>query len=69
MRTGWMMGLLAGIAPGTLYAHPSHGLSDASSWLHYLSEPIHIVLLLGVALLAVPVLRRALSAESAGRRS
>ena len=61
MRAGWMMGLLAGMAPGGLHAHPGHGGIDASSWLHHVGEPIHIVLLLGLALLAVPVLRRALS--------
>ncbi len=65
MRTGgWMMGLLAGMAPGVLHAHPGHGVSEGSSWLHYVDEPIHVVLLLGAALLAVPVLRRALSRSS-----
>ena len=60
MRAGWMMGLLASMASSGLYAHPGHGEIGASSWIHYVGEPVHIVLLLGVALLAVPVLRRAL---------
>ena len=58
---GRLMGLLAAMAPGALYAHPGHGASEASSWLHYVGEPIHVVLLLGVALLAVPVARRIFS--------
>ncbi len=61
MRSGgWMIGLLIGVTPGVLHAHPGHGVSDASSWLHYISEPVHAALLLGLALLAFPLVRRAL---------
>ena len=58
--SGWMIGLLVGMTPGALHAHPGHGVSDASTWLHYVGEPFHAALLLGVALLAIPLVRRAL---------
>ena len=39
----------------TSLAHPGHGTTDPSSWRHYLTEPLHVVVIAGAALLAVEV--------------
>ena len=30
------------LLPLTTYAHPGHGASDGTSWLHYLGSAIHL---------------------------
>ena len=39
----------------TSLAHPGHGTTDPSSWRHYLTEPLHVVVIAGAALLVVEV--------------
>lgn len=39
----------------SLLAHPDHGTTDPSSWLHYLTQPMHLVVLGGAAVLAVMI--------------
>jgi putative copper export protein len=47
--------LLAGVVvtalPSMASAHPGHGSTDGSSWLHFVTEPVHVMG--GLAVLAV----------------
>ena len=59
--------LIAGLASSSSWAHPGHG-SDGGDWsvLHYLPEPDHLVVALGLAVLvAWPFVRGAIRARSA----
>lgn len=44
-------------------AHPGHGLTDGNSWLHWLTEPVHVAPQAALAALAVWGLRRSRSAR------
>jgi len=37
----------------TSLAHPGHGMTDPSSFRHYLTEPLHIVAIAAVAFVAI----------------
>ena len=59
--------LIAGLASSPSWAHPGHG-ADGGDWsvLHYLTEPDHLVVALGLAVLvAWPFVRRAISTRRA----
>jgi protein-S-isoprenylcysteine O-methyltransferase Ste14 len=52
---------LALLLPVVAIAHPGHGVSDGSSWVHYLLSPIHVgvgVVMILVVLSAVSYYRR-----------
>jgi hypothetical protein len=46
---------LLALVPSIAAAHPGHGHTDPDSWRHYLTEPIHIAALAGVAALAIGI--------------
>lgn len=50
--------LLLLLLPGVALAHEGHGSSDSSSLLHYLTEPVHAVVLLVSVLGLVFIHRR-----------
>jgi putative copper export protein len=31
------------LLPATAFAHPGHGQTDPDSWVHYLTEPTHVI--------------------------
>ncbi len=37
------------LVPAVAFAHPGHGTSDATSWVHYVVEPAHALWLVPVA--------------------
>ena len=37
------------------FIHPGHGTTDPSSWRHYLTEPVHVVVLVAAIAIAVAV--------------
>ena len=41
------------------FAHPGHGTTEPSSWLHYLTEPVHVATIAAAAI-AVVLIARAL---------
>ena len=41
------------LAAGPAWAHPGHGIGDGNGWLHYLTEPIHVLPALILVALAV----------------
>jgi hypothetical protein len=43
-----LLALLVGLVPVRAFAHPGHGHTDPDSWRHYLTEPIHILVLVAV---------------------
>ena len=51
--------LLNTLAPGSVWAHAGHGVTDGSSLLHYILEPVHAVpaVVLAVAI-GVPLVIR-----------
>ncbi len=53
--------LTAIVVPGLAVAHPGHGAGVDSGLVHYLTDPLHVglvVLVLGAALLVRRVVRR-----------
>lgn len=53
------------MAASAAAAHPGHGLGgDASGWLHYLTEPLHVAPLALAAVAGVLVWRRRRSARA-----
>jgi hypothetical protein len=52
----------------TSLAHPGHGTTDPSSWRHYLTEPLHVVVIAGAALLVVEVVLWRVRRRSALKR-
>jgi hypothetical protein len=39
------------------FAHPGHGDTEPDSWLHYLTEPVHVIgLVAAIAIVAVAVI-------------
>lgn len=53
------MSHLATSALAAFGLHPGHGATDPSSFRHYLSEPLHVAVLGGAAIVAIAVLRLA----------
>ena len=47
------------------FFHPGHGTTDPSSWRHYLTEPMHVAVLVAAIAIAVGVWRFALARERA----
>lgn len=41
------------LAPATALAHPGHGETAPDGWLHYLTEPAHVMLLVALGSVAV----------------
>ena len=52
-RLAALLASLWAIAPATALAHPGHGHTDPDSWAHYLTEPVHVAAIAGIAALAV----------------
>jgi hypothetical protein len=41
---GWMLlAIVVCLVPAVALAHPGHGDGEPSSWRHYLTEPIHVL--------------------------
>jgi membrane protein DedA with SNARE-associated domain len=40
---------LVTLAPAVAFAHPGHGGTDPASWVHHLTEPLHVAVLAGAA--------------------
>lgn len=39
------------------FAHPGHGDTDPDSWVHYLTEPVHVIgLVAAIAIVLVAIL-------------
>ena len=36
------------LVPALALAHPGHGETDPGSWTHYLTEPVHVIVLAAV---------------------
>lgn len=45
------------LVPAVALAHPGHGTTEPQSWVHYLTEPVHIGGVAAIALVAVLVER------------
>jgi hypothetical protein len=50
-----------------VFAHPGHGSTDPSSWRHYLTEPLHVAVVVLAAIAAVALWRYVLVKERAER--
>ena len=48
---------LTALAPAVALAHPGHGHTEPASWTHYLTEPVHVVVLAASAALVILVHR------------
>lgn len=46
-----------------LFVHPGHGTTDPSSWRHYLTEPVHVIVVAAAIVAAVALWRFALARE------
>ena len=44
--------LLVMLGPSLAHAHPGHGETEPDSWLHFLTEPVHVISL-AIAILAL----------------
>jgi putative copper export protein len=48
---------MTNLAVLALAAHPGHGTTVSGTWMHYLTEPVHVLLLAGAAWGAVGFVR------------
>jgi hypothetical protein len=51
-----------------LALHPGHGTTDPNSWAHYLTEPVHVLALAGIAAISVVVFAIGWRGERVRRR-
>jgi hydrogenase/urease accessory protein HupE len=54
--------LLLLLVPTLAFAHPGHGHTEPTSWTHYLTEPVHVALLV-IAAVTVLAWRRVLRTQ------
>ena len=47
------LAVLVLLAAGPAWGHEGHGIGDGNGWLHYLTEPIHVLPALILVALAV----------------
>jgi putative copper export protein len=47
------LAIICMLVPAIAFAHPGHGASEPDSWLHYLTEPVHVIPLAIAVSLAV----------------
>lgn len=47
------LALLLSFAPSVAAAHPGHGHTEPATWVHYLTEPLHVAVLVGGSLAAI----------------
>lgn len=52
-----LIALLSVLVPSMALAHPGHGTFDGISVMHYLTSPLHVILVLAIVLVNVFAIR------------
>ncbi len=50
-----LLSLATASIPATAFAHPGHGTTEPESWVHYLTEPVHVAMFAAAVSLGVVV--------------